>query len=134
MPIFVHVLRLALLFQNTFDTFKTLKLPPPSRSARNVGLPSKSALARRKRDMKGCLAVWIIWVRLLNFHEYQQSSSSLQCSLLLYERNVERVVSIFIPFYDEVKALLLLFFLFTRARVSSCHLLLMIASHLKLGR
>ncbi|KAF8915194.1 hypothetical protein CPB85DRAFT_1433104 [Mucidula mucida] len=99
MPVFVHGLRLALLFQNTFDTFKTLKAPPPSRSSRSNGQPSKNAMAKRKRDMKGCLAVWMVW-----------------CCLLVYERNIERLVSIFIPFYDEVKALLLLFFLFTRAR------------------
>ncbi|KAF9035010.1 hypothetical protein BDZ89DRAFT_1062263 [Hymenopellis radicata] len=99
MPVFVHGLRLALLFQNTFDTFKTLKVPPPSRSSRSNGQPSKNAMAKRKRDMKGCLAVWMVW-----------------CCLLVYERNIERLVSLFIPFYDEVKALLLLFFLFTRAR------------------
>ncbi|KAK0207025.1 hypothetical protein DFS33DRAFT_1318531 [Desarmillaria ectypa] len=99
MPLFVEILRHMILFQNTFDTFKTLKLPPPSRSSRNGGLPSARALQQRKRDMKGCLAVWIVW-----------------CCFMTYERLLEGIFSLFIPFYDEVKALTLLFLLVTRAR------------------
>ncbi|KIY73900.1 hypothetical protein CYLTODRAFT_448503 [Cylindrobasidium torrendii FP15055 ss-10] len=99
MPLFVHILRVALLFQNTFDTFKTLKAPPPSRSSRNAGQPSRSALSKRKRDMKGCLAMWIVW-----------------CCLMIYDRHLESLVSIFIPFYDEFKSLALVFFILTRAK------------------
>lgn len=62
MPLFVPVLRLAMLFLNVYDSYKTLKFPPPS-SRRNDGLPSVRAMTQRKRDMKGCLAVWIVWVR-----------------------------------------------------------------------
>ncbi|PBK93877.1 hypothetical protein ARMGADRAFT_902046, partial [Armillaria gallica] len=99
MPLFVEILRHIVLFQNTFDTFKTLKLPPPSRSSRNGGLPSARAMQQRKRDMKGCLAVWIVW-----------------CCFMAYERFLEGIFSLFIPFYDEVKALTLLFLLVTRAK------------------
>jgi hypothetical protein len=60
MGIVVLVLRCYLVFQNVFITFKTLKLPPPS--SRNNGQPSIRALTQRKRDMKGCMAIWIIWV------------------------------------------------------------------------
>lgn len=49
--------------------------------------------------MKGCLAVWIVW-----------------CCFMTYERLLEGIFSLFIPFYDEVKALTLLFLLVTRAR------------------
>ncbi|KAK0230254.1 hypothetical protein IW262DRAFT_1337205 [Armillaria fumosa] len=99
MPLFVEILRHIVLFQNTFDTFKTLKLPTPSRSSRNGGLPSARAMQQRKREMKGCLAVWIVW-----------------CCFMAYERLLEGIFSLFIPFYDEVKALTLLFLLVTRAK------------------
>lgn len=49
--------------------------------------------------MKGCLAVWIVW-----------------CCFMAYERLLEGIFSLFIPFYDEVKALTLLFLLVTRAK------------------
>ena len=60
MGIIVLALRCYLVFQNVFITFKTLKSPPPS--SRNNGLPSVRALTQRKRDMKGCMAIWIVWV------------------------------------------------------------------------
>lgn len=60
MGLVVLVLRCYLVFQNVFITFKTLKLPPPS--SRNNGQPSVRALTQRKRDMKGCMAIWIVWV------------------------------------------------------------------------
>ena len=60
MGLVVLVLRCYLVFQNVFITFKTLKLPPPS--SRNNGQPSIRALTQRKRDMKGCMAIWIVWV------------------------------------------------------------------------
>ena len=64
MPLFGPILRLAMLFLNVYDSYKTLKFPPPS-SKRNDGLPSVRAMTQRKRDMKGCLAVWIVWVRYI---------------------------------------------------------------------
>jgi hypothetical protein len=72
MGLIVLVLRSYLVFQNVFITFKTLKLPPPS--SRNNGQPSVRALTQRKRDMKGCMAIWIVWVsrvpfRALDCHE-----------------------------------------------------------------
>ena len=60
MGLVVLALRCYLVFQNVFITFKTLKLPPPS--SRNGGQPSIRALTQRKRDMKGCMAIWIVWV------------------------------------------------------------------------
>jgi receptor expression-enhancing protein 5/6 len=60
MGLVVLALRSYLVFQNVFITFKTLKLPPPS--SRNNGQPSIRALTQRKRDMKGCMAIWIVWV------------------------------------------------------------------------
>ncbi|SRR5229473_2085497 len=60
MGLVVHFLRCYLVFQNVFITFKTLKLPPPS--SRNNGRPSIRALTQRKRDMKGCMAIWVVWV------------------------------------------------------------------------
>lgn len=60
MPLIVPVLRLSMVFLNVWETFKTLKKPPPS--ARYGGQPSVRALSQRKRDMKGCLTVWIVWV------------------------------------------------------------------------
>ncbi|KAF8076798.1 hypothetical protein FPV67DRAFT_1360883, partial [Lyophyllum atratum] len=97
MPLFVPLLRLVMLFLNIYESYKTLKPAPPS--ARNEGRPSQRALTQRKRDMKGCLAVWIIW----------------SC-LVIYEGFVESLISLFVPFYDEVKSLGLLFLILTRAR------------------
>ncbi|KAJ3504650.1 hypothetical protein NMY22_g17851 [Coprinellus aureogranulatus] len=75
----------------------TLKPPPPS--ARDPTRPSIRATTQRKRDMKGCLAVWVVW-----------------CCFTSYERMVESLVSIFVPFYDEFKSMFMLFLIFTRAR------------------
>jgi hypothetical protein len=60
MAVVAHFLRCLLLFLNVYDTFKTLKYPPPS--ARNNGRPSVRAMTARKRELKGVLAVWIVWV------------------------------------------------------------------------
>ncbi|TFK43904.1 hypothetical protein BDQ12DRAFT_596897 [Crucibulum laeve] len=97
MPLFVPILRLALLFLNIYESYKMLK--PPALSARNGGRPTQRALQQRKRDMKGCLAVWIVW----------------SC-LATYERFFESIISLFIPFYAEFKSLALLFLILTRAR------------------
>ncbi|KAJ3568818.1 hypothetical protein NP233_g5460 [Leucocoprinus birnbaumii] len=97
MAVFVRLFRLAMLFFNVYDSYKVLRIPPPSAS--NKGKPSLRAMSQRKRDMKGCLAVWIVW----------------SC-FIMYERFAEAVVSLFIPFYDEFKSLVLLFLIMTRAR------------------
>lgn len=62
MPLVVPVLRFFVVFLNVYETFKTLKPPPPS--ARRGGQPSVRAITQRKRDIKGCLAVWVVWVML----------------------------------------------------------------------
>ncbi|EJF62316.1 hypothetical protein DICSQDRAFT_32402, partial [Dichomitus squalens LYAD-421 SS1] len=97
MPLVVPVLRLAYTFLNVFETFKTLRLPPPS--ARNGGQPSQRAMAARKRSMKGVMTVWMVWA-----------------CFMLYERWVETFVWLFVPFYSEIKSLFILFFLLTRAK------------------
>ncbi|KAH9049698.1 hypothetical protein EDB84DRAFT_1644119 [Lactarius hengduanensis] len=107
MGIVVLTLRCYLVFQNVFITFKTLKLPPPS--SRNNGQPSVRALTQRKRDMKGCMAIWIVWVT-----GHLRACSS--AALALYESLVERIVWIFIPFYDELKSVILIFLILSRAR------------------
>ena len=68
--------------------------------------------------MKGCLAVWIVWVS--SFHDNLSivPTDFKQAALALYERMVEDFLSFFIPFYDELKSLVLLFLIVTRARVS----------------
>ncbi|KAJ3507186.1 hypothetical protein NMY22_g17006 [Coprinellus aureogranulatus] len=92
-----HTTKLSMLFLNVYDSYKTLKPPPPS--ARDPTRPSIRATTQRKRDMKGCLAVWVVW-----------------CCFTSYERMVESLVSIFVPFYDEFKSMFMLFLIFTRAR------------------
>lgn len=62
MGLLVLVLRSYLVFQNVYVTYKTLKIPPPS--SRNGGKPTIRAMAQRKRDMKGCMTIWIVWVCL----------------------------------------------------------------------
>lgn len=60
MGIVLLVLRTYYIFSNLYYSFKTLKPPPPS--SRNNGQPSVRAVSQRKRDMKGCLTIWIVWV------------------------------------------------------------------------
>ncbi|KAL0576176.1 hypothetical protein V5O48_005817 [Marasmius crinis-equi] len=98
MGLFVPILRLCLLFFNVYGTFKTLK-PPRASSRSRTGLPSQTSILQRKRDMKGCLAIWVVW-----------------CCLAIYERHFERIISLFIPFYDEFKSIILLFMIMTRAK------------------
>lgn len=104
MPLFTPALGLVMLFTNVYDTYKVLKCPPPSQ--RDSGRPTIRAMTQRKRAMKGCLAVWIVW-----------------CCFVSYERWAERIVSIFIPFYQEFKMLFMLFLMLTKAGVR-IHLLL----------
>jgi receptor expression-enhancing protein 5/6 len=61
MGLFVPIFRVAMVFLNVWESYKTLKPPPPSK--RNGGKPSVRAASQRKRDMKGCLTIWIVWVR-----------------------------------------------------------------------
>lgn len=61
MALFLPILRLLMLFLNVYESYKTLK--PPLPSSRNKARPSVRAMTQRKRDMKGCLAVWIVWVK-----------------------------------------------------------------------
>ncbi|KAI0677242.1 hypothetical protein C8Q78DRAFT_1073963 [Trametes maxima] len=97
MPLVVPVLRLAYVFLNIFDTFKVLRLPPPS--ARNGGRPSARAMSQRKRAMKGTMTVWLVWT-----------------CFTLYERWAETFIWLFVPFYSEIKALVIIFFILTRAK------------------
>ncbi|KAL1747255.1 hypothetical protein HDZ31DRAFT_32379 [Schizophyllum fasciatum] len=99
MSLIVPALRVAMAFSNVWETYKTLKMPPPS--ARNGGRPTIRALSQRKRDMKSCLAVWLTF-----------------CCFTLYERFAERVISIFIPFYDELKSMVMLFLILARAKAA----------------
>jgi receptor expression-enhancing protein 5/6 len=62
MGLIVRALSLFFTFVNVWDTFKVLKLPPPS--PRNGGQPSARAMTQRKRDMKGVMTIWMVWVRL----------------------------------------------------------------------
>ena len=59
MGLIVPILRLLYVSLNVYETFKTLKPPSPSR---NGGQPSVRAMSQRKRAMKGCLSIWIVWV------------------------------------------------------------------------
>ncbi|TRM67503.1 hypothetical protein BD626DRAFT_478992 [Schizophyllum amplum] len=99
MSLIAPAMRVAMVCTNVWETYKTLKPPPPS--PRNGGRPTLRAQSQRKRDMKGCLAVWLVF-----------------CCFLLYERLIERVISIFIPFYDELKSMAMLFLIVARARAA----------------
>jgi len=59
MALVVPIIRLALLFLNVYDSFKVLKLP--NRSKR-TGERTVQAMSQRKRNMKGCMTVWLVWV------------------------------------------------------------------------
>ena len=122
MGVVVPVLRLLFVSLNVYETFKTLKAPPPS--SRNGGHPTVRALSQRKRAMKGCLAVWLIWVRA-HAPSIVHLLDVKQFCYALYERTADRIVGIFIPFYNEIKSIVILFFILTRARVSlfySCYI------------
>ncbi|KAI4521551.1 hypothetical protein K525DRAFT_256499 [Schizophyllum commune Loenen D] len=99
MSLLVPALRVVMAFTNVWETYKTLKMPPPS--PRNGGRPTIRALSQRKRDMKGCLAVWLVF-----------------CCFTLYERFAEKIISIFIPFYDELKSMVMVFLIVARSRAA----------------
>ncbi|KAL5487693.1 hypothetical protein ACEPAI_5801 [Sanghuangporus weigelae] len=96
MAVVVPALRLYLLFLNVFETFKTLK--PPRRSPR-TGEQTPRAISQRKRDMKGCIAIWLVW-----------------CSCAVLEGMADTTVGLVMPFYNEIKGILYLFQIITRAR------------------
>ncbi|KLO19945.1 hypothetical protein SCHPADRAFT_817421 [Schizopora paradoxa] len=98
MPVIVPILRVALLFLNVYDTFKTLKLP--QRSAR-TGKRTVQATSQRKRNMKGCMCVWLVW-----------------CASIFLERILDNAIGIFMPFYNELKAVVFLFQLLTRTKAT----------------
>ncbi|THH30280.1 hypothetical protein EUX98_g3902 [Antrodiella citrinella] len=102
MPLILPLLRALWVSSIVYDSFKTLKPPPPSEKkngSSGQGQPSVRAMSQRKRNMKGCMTVWLIW-----------------CCFATYERTLDTAVGIFIPFYDEIKSLLILFFLVTSTR------------------
>lgn len=115
MPLVVPALRLLYVFLNIYETFKVLKLPPPS--ARNGGQPSTRAMGQRKRAMKGCMTIWLVWVSVRGYSIQSYRLISRKGCFAMYESTVDTVVSLFIPFYDELKSLVILFFMLTRARV-----------------
>ncbi|KAL5507906.1 hypothetical protein ACEPAH_5524 [Sanghuangporus vaninii] len=96
MAVIVPILRLYLLFLNVFETFKTLK--PPRRSPR-TGEQTLRAVSQRKRDMKGCIAIWLVW-----------------CSCAVIEGMADTTVGLVMPFYNEIKGIIYLFQIITRAR------------------
>ncbi|KIM29623.1 hypothetical protein M408DRAFT_34679, partial [Serendipita vermifera MAFF 305830] len=86
------VLNLALIWVNTYATFKTL-------DRKSAGKRSSSSRfqQRNKRDMKSCLSVWVVWV----------------CWKYL-EGVVDTTIGIFIPFLHEIKCLFILLLILTR--------------------
>ncbi|EJD01528.1 uncharacterized protein FOMMEDRAFT_90004 [Fomitiporia mediterranea MF3/22] len=96
MAVVVPILRIFLLFLNVFESFKTLK--PPRRSPR-TGEQTPRAISQRKRDMKGCMTIWLLW-----------------CSCAVVEGITDSTVGIVMPFYNEIKAIIYLFQIITRAR------------------
>ncbi|KDQ15386.1 hypothetical protein BOTBODRAFT_108542, partial [Botryobasidium botryosum FD-172 SS1] len=92
------LLGLLLLFLNVFDSFKTLKTPPPSRRRNASGSrrPSARATSIRKREMKATLCLWVVWA----FWTY--------CVKI-----ADKFIGFF-PFYSELKSFILIFLLLTR--------------------
>ena len=115
MSLLVPALRVVMAFTNVWETYKTLKMPPPS--PRNGGRPTIRALSQRKRDMKGCLAVWLVFVSRGVSLALVQGLTTAQCCFTLYERFAEKIISIFIPFYDELKSMVMVFLIVARSRV-----------------
>ncbi len=54
MPLAVPILRALYVFLNVFETYKTLKLPPPSALS---GQTTVLAISARKRARNGCMIV-----------------------------------------------------------------------------
>jgi len=57
----LFLVQLMLLLSNVWATYKTLKPLPKSKRG---SAPPVRAVAVRKRELKSCLAVWIVWVIL----------------------------------------------------------------------
>jgi hypothetical protein len=45
------------------------------------------------------------------------NETALQCCFAAYDRTLDGIVKLFVPFYDELKSLVILFFILTRSRV-----------------
>ena len=118
MPLVLPLLRLLLLFVNVYETFKTLR---PPRGGPRTGQPSIRAVSQRKRDMKGCMTVWLLWVswRVLRASDthFLTKARDFQCCCTMFERNCDPVFGLVVPFYGEFKSLVYVFQLVTRARV-----------------
>ncbi|EIW76198.1 hypothetical protein CONPUDRAFT_19516, partial [Coniophora puteana RWD-64-598 SS2] len=97
MPLVVPALRLFMVFMNVYDTFKTLK--PPQVSSKRSGRSSIRATTQRKRDLKGCMAIWIVW-----------------SVFAAYEKTLDGMVGFVTPFYSEIKSFIIIFLLVTRAK------------------
>ena len=82
MPLAVPILRALYVFLNVFETYKTLKSPPLSS---RTGQPTVRAVSARKRAMKGCMTVWLLWVStwVPTYYRYGLSSV-LRFPVLLY--------------------------------------------------
>ncbi|KAF9515205.1 hypothetical protein BS47DRAFT_1294141 [Hydnum rufescens UP504] len=100
MAVVLPVLRLVVIVSNIWLSFKTLRPLPISRSRRNNG-PSLRASAARKREMKACLSVWIVWACW---------SAS--------EKLVDRTIGLFTPFYSDFKTLFLFVLLISRSIIA----------------
>ncbi|EJD48386.1 hypothetical protein AURDEDRAFT_36310, partial [Auricularia subglabra TFB-10046 SS5] len=88
MALILPLCRLLLVAQNVWATYHVLKTP---RASRTTGQPSQRALASRKRAMKSCLAVWLVWA-----------------CIWLAEGPLDSTVGIVMPFYGEAKTLVIL--------------------------
>ena len=85
MPLVVPILRVAMLFLNIYDSYKVLK--PPQPSSRHANRPSLRAVTQRKRNIKGCLAVWMVWVRNHFFSHFAVLHSHVETSAVMSSMN-----------------------------------------------
>ncbi|KZT36695.1 hypothetical protein SISSUDRAFT_956559, partial [Sistotremastrum suecicum HHB10207 ss-3] len=93
MALILPLIRLLALLSNIWTTFKTSKLNQPGPR----GTISQRSRAQRKRDLKGCLAIWVVWS---------------------FAVSVESVADVFIgffPFYGEFKSVIWLFLFLSRS-------------------
>ena len=117
MALALPLVQLMLLLSNVWATYKTLKPLPKSRKG---SAPSVRAAAARKRELKSCLAVWIVWVTrdlLSSFAANTYLIGQVTCNCA--EKITDRTVGLFVPFYTDIKTLFLVVFFFTRAMVRS---------------
>ncbi|KAF8341430.1 uncharacterized protein EI90DRAFT_2881623, partial [Cantharellus anzutake] len=98
MGLYLGLIRLAIVLSNVYWSFKSLK---PPRLSRRGDAPTARAIAARKREIKACLSVWIIWGCWIHA-----------------ERVCDRSIGILIPFYEDMKAIFLSVFFLCRAAVA----------------